>query len=158
VTYRPWKWHYVASKPGDPVTCDVVVSQKERISGCVAVKTSDLAWPYLRCIWCVWKSTEQAICRWRHRQVRVSLARVFPLCLERRWFVEWFYDVEWIEEFVHRRIGFGEGHMQGVYGKWLWFFCSTPVIRVEGPKKIQTFHCNWFFRHDSNGVPSGHRV
>jgi hypothetical protein len=36
VTYRPWRWRHVASKPGDPVTCDVVVSQEKRIFGCVA--------------------------------------------------------------------------------------------------------------------------
>jgi hypothetical protein len=48
--------------------------------------------------------------------------------------------------------------MQGVCGKLLWFFCITRVIRVEGPKKIQTFHGNRFLRQDSKGVPSGHLV
>jgi hypothetical protein len=136
VTYWPWRWHRVATKPGDPVTCDVVVSQKKRIFGYAAVRTPDLAWPYLRWIWRFWESTEQRAVDEDTSGLRGPLGRVFPLCLERRWFVEWFYDVVWIEEFVQRRIGFGEGHMQGVYGKWLRFFCVTLVIGVEALKTI----------------------
>jgi len=52
----------------------------------------------------------------------------------------------------------GKVTCRGFCGKWLWFFCITHVIRVEGPKKIQTFHGNWFLHQDSNGVRSGHRV
>lgn len=153
VTYRPWRWHHVASKPGDPVTCDVVISQKKRIFGYVAVKTSDLAWPYLRWIWRAYKRREQAICRWKCRWV-VSFRFVWSggdlwndfTTLNR---LKSSYSVELDSEKVICR-EFAESDCG---------FTLLPLsFALNDQRRCIHFMVTWFLRQNSNVVPFGHRV